>query len=127
MDEDYSQLFTIVKMICLIIIALSVYSISSQNSSYFDDMRKASLPFISSRSDRFIGSGANEAPVFYNLGSVSQIDSALQAAAKDTTDTFSDPHLNKLKNIKTYEGYGDSHLNKLKGITTFEKYAGTGL
>jgi hypothetical protein len=125
-EEDYDQIFTMVKMICLIIIAFSIWNISSQNSSYFNDSQKADLPFVAERSDRFIGSGGNEPPVFYNLGSVSQIDAALQAAAKDPSDTFSDPNLNMM-NKRKYEGFGHENIKALKGITTYERFAGTGL
>jgi hypothetical protein len=130
MDEETTQFYKFFKLAVLVFIAISLWTISQQNSSYFNDMYKASVAHLPERTDRFIGSGANEPPVFYNLGSVSQIDAALQQAANDPTDTFSDPKLNNLKKSRPYEGFttpDQAHMDKLRGITTYERYAGSGL
>lgn len=124
--EDYSQIISMVKVICLIIIAVSAWNIASQNTSYFSsglattgDTYGPNLRFATGLSDRFIGSGANEPPVFYNLGSVSQINDALQKASQDTSDNFKGGRR---------EGFDSTaRIDKLKDITTYEHFAGSGL
>jgi len=120
MDEDFIQLYRVIIIVCLIIITVHVCS-NSSNSSYFSDTLKATLPFASERDDRFVGSGGVEPPVFYNLGSVSQIDDALKKASQDGSDTFVDPHLQKLKKVgEFFDPHG--HVSKLKGVTAFENH-----
>lgn len=78
MDPENLLALEVVKVICLLVIAMSLYRATS---SYFDgDMNKASLAHLAERSDPSFFMGGSEPPVFYNTGSFEEINAALQAA-----------------------------------------------
>lgn len=83
-DSDLNMGLYVIMVLCLIVIAMSSYKVAYCGDSYFNDIYKASLPFAGERSDRFVGSGANEGPVFYNMGSVEDTNEALIAASKQS-------------------------------------------
>lgn len=79
----------IIVVLCLIVIAMSEYKMAYGMSSSFDP---TSLAYVSQRSDvegssNFVGSGAMEAPAFWNMGSAQATAAALaQAAAQNAAD-----------------------------------------
>jgi hypothetical protein len=90
-DELYLGL-TLIKVLCLIIIATSLSSMAS-GSSYFAGTAGAASNRFLTESDQiglqglgsrggtssFVGGGANEVPVFWNIGSLSEVGAAQQA------------------------------------------------
>lgn len=112
MDDDLHLGLYIIKVLCLIVIAMSAYKLSYGSESYFADVGKADLPHISERSD-FMGSGAVEAPVFWNIGSVQETNDLLQAAS--------------LAKEPSSEGFQGKSIKKMKDFSSLENFAGAGL
>lgn len=110
MDDDIQLGLYIIKVLCLIVIAMSVYKLSTSNDSYFTSA-KADLPHLTERSD-FTGNGSLETPVFWNMGSVQETNDLLQAAAtmQETNESFQG------KNVKS-----------MKDFSSLENFAGTGM
>lgn len=107
MDPENLLALEVVKVICLLVIAMSLYKATS---SYFDgDLSKASLPHLAERSDPSFFMGSSEPPVFYNTGSFEEINEALQAA----------------KGSK--EGFAGSAVKGVKDFSDLETLAGAGL
>jgi hypothetical protein len=73
--------FMLFTVILLIVIAAKT---GSATTSGFADTYKSNLPFLSERSTigTFVGSGQQEAPSFWNLGNLSDINGYLQTAAQ---------------------------------------------
>jgi hypothetical protein len=92
MDDEYHQGFYIAVVLCLIVIAMSAYKVAYTTEN-FDGTAGANLRMQSTLSglgqtkgvpvQYFTGSGAMEAPVFWNMGSVEKTNALLQAAAAD--------------------------------------------
>lgn len=99
MEEDMLNGLFVVVIICLIVMAVSSYQVAF-GSSYMSNAvtayvsnpssvkGAANLRFAGESSQTglrgssgFIGSASNEAPVFWNLGSVEETNAALQAAS----------------------------------------------
>lgn len=110
--EDTSQLqlgLCIIKVLCLIVIAMSVHKLATPAYSYFDgDLAKASLPHVAERSD-FIGDGSYESPKFWNQGSVEETNALLQQASAQK------------------ENFAGAAILNVKDYSDFEATAGAGL
>jgi hypothetical protein len=82
MDELYLGL-CIIKVLCLIVIAMGINKMANQSSYFADFTDPGRVRYLGENS--FPGatsymSGANEAPVFWNIGNLSEIDTAQQAS-----------------------------------------------
>ncbi len=107
MDPENLLALEVVKVICLLVIAMSLYRATS---SYFDgDMSKASLPHLGERSDPSFFMGSSEPPVFYGVSDFEKINEALQAA----------------KSSK--EGFAGAAVKNVKDFSDLENLAGAGL
>jgi hypothetical protein len=93
----------IIKLICLIVVATSVYKIANPVSN-FSNLNKANLPHIAERSDYsfFVGSGANEAPVFRNIGSVEETNDYLTNTSKGAGENFQGAAFKNVKDITDF-------------------------
>jgi hypothetical protein len=100
MDDDLHLGLYVIKVLCLVVIAMSLYKVSYGSDSYFSDKEQgaASLRMVTQRSD-FMGSGSVEAPVFWNLGSVEDTNTLLQSAAKtaETNESFTAKKIHDLE------------------------------
>lgn len=119
-ESDIKMGLMVILVLCFIVIAMSQYKMAYCGSEYFNDAYKASLPFAGERSDRFIG-GA-EPPVFWNMGSVSETNDALQAAAsqKETNEGYT-------PKPKREHYQAQPNFVKPTTFTDIESFAGTGL
>jgi hypothetical protein len=113
MENDLHLGLFVIKVLCLIVIAMSAYKVAYCSDSYFTDptMSKASLAHLAERSD-FMGSGQVEAPVFWNLGSVEETNELLQKAATQVEST---------------EGFKSRDVKKMKDFQSIEQFVGAGL
>lgn len=97
MDSDLEFGMCVVKLLCAIVIAMSLYkmaSIQSYNYSYMTDgLGHGHNVRFETEKSHFIGDGQIGAPNFWNMGSVEETNAALQAASSDGTENFSDRKL----------------------------------
>lgn len=127
MEDDLKLGLHIIVVLCLIVIAMSSYNMSYGPSYMSDDGTSgANLRFAATTSGSngpqgsgFIGSGALEAPVFWNMGSVEATDKELQAAARDKASTaaatdsgFQGQH-SYMTGVAAVPKYSDLQLSKL--------------
>lgn len=112
MEDDLHLGLFVIKVLCLIVIAMSAYKMAYCSDSYFSDstMNKASLAHVAERSD-FVGSGQVETPVFWNLGSVEETNELLQNAASKAEPT---------------EGFESRDIKKMKDFQNIEQFVGAG-
>ena len=109
MDDDLHLGLFVIKVLCLIVIAMSAYKVAYCSDSYFSDpnMGAASLRLQSERSD-FVGSGQSESPVFWNLGSVKDTNDLLQTAAtqqETNNEDFKSRDIKKLQDFQNIEHF----------------------
>ncbi len=77
MEEDLALGLCIIKVLCLIVIAMSVHKMAYANEYFEGGCKPGQDPrYCSQRSDF----NNAEAPVFWNYGSADDINNALQAA-----------------------------------------------
>lgn len=83
MEDDLHLGLYVIKVLCLIVIAMSLYKLTYSSDSYMAnaDMGAASLRTMGTERSDFMGSGGVEAPVFWNLGSVQDTNALLQKAS----------------------------------------------
>lgn len=110
MDQDLYLGFCIVKVLCLIVIAMSLHRLAYPRE-YFgnaEELGKAGLPHLAERTDKFIGSGANEAPVFWNIGDLEAVSSGLHeaSAAPAESENFTVASIKSLDHIEALAGKG---------------------
>jgi len=100
MEDDLHLGLYVIKVLCLVVIAMSLYKITYTTDSYMTnaDMGAASLRTHGTERSDFMGSGGVEQPVFWNLGSVQDTNALLQKAAsqKETEEGFRSRDLRKL-------------------------------
>lgn len=107
MDEDMYVGLCIIKVFCLIIIALSAHKIA-YGSEYFvgEQLGQASLPHMAERSD-FSGDGQYERPVFWNHGDMDAINDELQKArAQPAPEGFTPEQIQNLNVLEKFVGTG---------------------
>lgn len=108
MDDDLNLGLYIIVVLCLVVLAMSAYKVAFGNDSYMTNR------FATSRSD-FMGSGAVEAPVFWNMGSVEetnklQQEAALQMAKDAAADAASPESFTNRKDFDKLEGLAGAGL-----------------
>ena len=86
MDHLVHYIFSVVVVVLLLLIVICQFKIaypSSSMTSYNTGYNSGQVQYLSSRSDKegFVGSGAMEAPVFWNMGSAQATAAALATAA----------------------------------------------
>jgi len=133
MEDDLNLGLHIIVVLCLIVIAMSAYNFSYSSSFMTDGTSGAGLRFASTTSGStgpqgsgFTGSGALEAPVFWNMGSVEQVDRELQAAAvdlassadADTSSGFSGQP-SYMTGVEAVPKYSDLELSKLSSGSVY--------
>ncbi len=127
----------VVAVLALVVIAMSVHKMSSAKSG-FADTYKASLPFMGERTDSyggFLGSNNNEAPVFWNMGDMSQINKYLADASKQPESDMSgfygkgfNAASKPLDSYKDIQGFSSKKVGeKINKIAQAEQFVGTGL
>lgn len=122
MEDDLKLGLHIIVVLCLIVIAMSSYNLSYGPSFMADGTSGANLRFASTTSGSngpqgsgFTGSGQLEAPVFWNMGSVEQVDQELQAAAQDKALVEAAE--------KGYQGQGKGPKSYMTGVAAVPKYS----
>jgi hypothetical protein len=111
MEEDLQLGLCIIKVLCLIVIAMSLHRMAYP-PEYFvgEQMGKASLPHFAERTDfgtsHFIGDGQNDKPVFWNLGDVESTNAALQAARSTNEEGFTSNDIKGLSSLESLAGRG---------------------
>lgn len=90
MDNNYSVGFCVINTLCLIVIAVSVHRLASDSYSYYGNYDTLNGPGMLSNSSnpRYSGSRSDfdngEPPVFWNMGSVDEVNDLLQSASHQT-------------------------------------------
>ncbi len=103
MDSDFALGYCIIKIVCLIVIAMSVHKIAYSREYMNDGLvgeQSVSVPgsYGTANGVRFYGETQQsmfsnaEPPVFWNMGSIEDSNAALQAAAAmgSDKDTYGD-------------------------------------
>jgi hypothetical protein len=146
MEEDMLNGLFVVVIICLIVIAFSSYQVAF-GSSYMTNavtgyvsnpgsvQGAANLRFAGESSQTglhgssgFVGNGANEAPVFWNMGSVEETNAALQAASAQKEEGFT-PSAKKEKSGFVANASTANVAKVIKSgvdFTNIESFAGKG-
>ncbi len=120
MDSDFSLGYCIIKIICLIVIAMSVHKIAYSREYMNDGLvgsQQVSVPgsFGTANGIRFYGETQQsmfnnpEPPVFWNAGSFEDSNSALQAAASMGVDKDTYGNVSKFENRSFAEGENLNH------------------
>ena len=117
MEEDLQLGLCIIKVLCLIVIAMSVHKLAYSAEPMTDRLVGASgMRFAGVNSQvglsGFSGDGQYESPVFWNQGSVEETNAALQAASHAPAEGLSN------RDVK--------NLGKLEAFTNIENIAGMG-
>ncbi len=117
MDNDFALGYCVIKIVCLIVIAMSVHKIAYSREYMNDGLvgnQQVSVPgsFGTANGVRFYGETQQsmfnnaEPPVFWNMGSVEDSNAALQAAASMGQDkeTYGTGESSKFGNRSGAEG-----------------------
>lgn len=80
MDDEMHLGLCIIKVLCLLVIAMSLHKMANPYSYMAEPMNPRDAIMADSRSN-FLGDGQTQPPVFWNIGSVEDTDLLLQQAA----------------------------------------------
>ncbi len=95
MEDDLCLGLCVIKVLCLIVIAMSLHKIAYSNEYMWNPPSALSLhdqsqlPLISHHASHQVSSfNGGEPPVFWNLGDVESVNEELQNASKSTAPDF---------------------------------------